>query len=90
MVRHSRRASTTRRSPRWRDFFADLIVEYGGGGGGEGTRPSRRWSSISTSTDSVVKEEDMAGYTGGVFVFVHGTCADSNTSLVVVFVPAWY
>ena len=48
----------------------DLVVEYGGGGSGKGRSDLQEKVVDFAGTDSTVKEEDMAKFTGGEFVYV--------------------
>ncbi|MEP7113709.1 MAG: phosphate ABC transporter substrate-binding protein PstS [Ilumatobacteraceae bacterium] len=52
------------------DIAPDLTVEYGGGGSGKGRSDLQANVVDFAGTDGVVKAADMAGYTGGEFVYV--------------------
>lgn len=52
------------------DVAPDLIVEYGGGGSGKGRSDLQEKVVDFAGTDSTVKEEDIAKFTGGEFVYV--------------------
>ena len=48
----------------------DLVIEYGGGGSGKGRSDLQEKVVDFAGTDSTVKEEDFAKFTGGEFVYV--------------------
>ena len=52
------------------DIAPDLTVEYGGGGSGKGRSDLQEQVVDFAGTDGVVKEEDVAKFKGGEFVYV--------------------
>ncbi|MEO6126444.1 MAG: phosphate ABC transporter substrate-binding protein PstS [Ilumatobacteraceae bacterium] len=52
------------------DVAPDLVVEYGGGGSGKGRSDLQEKVVDFAGTDSTVKDEDIAKFTGGEFVYV--------------------
>jgi phosphate transport system substrate-binding protein len=48
----------------------DLVVEYGGGGSGKGRSDLQEGVVDFAGTDGIVKDEDIAKFTGGEFVYV--------------------
>lgn len=58
----------------------DLVVEYGGGGSGKGRTDLAEQLVDFAGTDSPVKEEDVAGFAGGEFVYVPTVIAPITVS----------
>jgi phosphate transport system substrate-binding protein len=58
----------------------DLTVEYGGGGSGKGRSDLQEQVVNFAGTDSTVKEEDMAKFKGGEFVYVPTVLAPITVS----------
>ena len=52
------------------DIAPDLTIEYGGGGSGKGRTDLQEQVVDFAGTDGVVKEEDIAKFKGGEFVYV--------------------